>query len=280
MRALLLLLTFALSGCTTFQKDQSDASQPKKTLMQRMPWAKDDPNAMPEPYPNPVKLATVWSPETLTQAGRVPTRGFGARVFFYDEKTRAVPVDGTLIVHGFNESGGSDKPDVKRYEFTPEQFTKHFSRSDLGASYSVWIPWDAVGGDQQRISLVASFKTAEGKTLQGSPTTVLLPGAKQDRDLALAQRFSPEYRAWQSASSGKSSPTTGLTTTTIQRPAATMPAIPTAPVAPVSPSTWNVADSSSNLNSVDVVMRRNNEIPVRGKEGTNAIPASARTGIR
>ena len=36
----------------------------------------------PQPYPNPVKLASVWSPEMLTQVGRVPTRGFGARLFF------------------------------------------------------------------------------------------------------------------------------------------------------------------------------------------------------
>lgn len=275
--SIVMLSAGVMSGCTTFQKTKNDAGQPSKTLMERMPWAKSDKDAVPEPYPNPVKLATVWSPETLSQAGRVTTRGFGARVFFYDEKSRAVPVDGSLIVHGFNEDSGSKKPEVKRYEFTPEQFTNHFSQSDMGASYSVWIPWDAVGGEQRRISLVASFKTAEGKMLQGSPTTVLLPGAKENQDIALAQRFSPEYRQWQAASSGKTSPSSGLTTTTIPRTSPAMsPAIDPDIRSDALPS-WSLAGQGSKLNSVDVVMRRNNEIPSRRKSSTQVMPASSKT---
>lgn len=270
-----LIVACLLPGCSTFQKDKSSSSS--KSLMERMPWAKNDPNKAPEPYPNPVKLATVWSPETLTQAGRVPTRGFGARVFFYDEKSRPVPVDGSLIVHGFREDGTSEKPEVKRYQFTPEQLTGHFSQSDLGASYSVWIPWDAVGGKQERISLVASFQTAEGKMLQGAPTTVLLPGARTDQDIALAKRFSPEYREWQAASSGKASPSSGLTTTTIPRTVPVMsPAIDPSLRTQAVPA-WSLAEQRSNLNSVDVAMRRNNEIPIRGKTSTQAMPASSRT---
>ena len=110
--SVVVLSTSILSGCSTFQKKKSDSDPSSKSLMERMPWAKSDKDAAPEPYPNPVKLATVWSPETLSQAGRVTTRGFGARVFFYDEKTRPVPVDGSLIVHGFNEDSGSQKPDT------------------------------------------------------------------------------------------------------------------------------------------------------------------------
>jgi hypothetical protein len=279
-RGACLLLLVGMTGCSTLQKSDDFSGEPPKKLMDRMPWAKSDADKAPKPYPNPVKLATVWSPETLTQAGRTPTRGFGARVFFYDEKSRPVPVDGSLIVHGFNEENTSDKPDVKRYQFTPEQFTQHFSQSDLGASYSVWIPWDAVGGKQQRVSLVASFKTAEGKMLQGSPTTVLLPGAKTDRDVALAQRFSPEYRKWQDAASGNAPPSSGLTTTTIPRsaPSISIPPDPTNPsgVMPNSSSSWNLARQNSQSNSVNVVMRRDNEIPIREKESTQTIPAATR----
>ena len=166
------LLIFGPVGCASMS-DKTASNN--KSLLDRMPWSSSK-NEVPEPYPNPVKLAATWTPDTLVQTGRTPTRGFGGRLFFYDEKSRPVPVDGSLIVHGFDDHADDPKNSVKRFEFTPEQFTRHFSQTDLGASYSVWIPWDAIGGDQRRISLVASFKTAEGKTVQGIPATIVLPG--------------------------------------------------------------------------------------------------------
>ena len=223
---------------------QSESAAPKKSLLERMPWAKKD--KAPEPYPNPAKLAAVWSTESLTQVGRVPTRGFGGRIFFYDEKTRSVPVDGTLVIHGFDDKAEDPKTAVKRFEFTPEQLTSHFSQSDVGASYSVWIPWDAIGGEQRHISLVASFKTKEGKTLQGQPTNVLLPGTKADSAMALANRYSPTF---------------GLGNEL-----------------PPSVGTWNIARSSSS-NSVDIAMVDRNDAPENGQgEPANAIASPAKTG--
>lgn len=178
--------------------------------------AKDAP---PVPYPNPVKMATTWSPDTLVQNGHTPTRGFGGRIYFYDQKSNAVPVDGKLVIHGFDDTarGEDDSADVKRFEFTAEQFTRHFSQSDLGASYSIWVPWDAVGGVQRRISLVASFETTAGKFVQGEPATILLPGSSEqtaaERDATL---FSSQYHKHRRAlAAGDSS--RGMTTTTIAR---------------------------------------------------------------
>lgn len=212
-------------GCASV----SNGTKAKKpSLLDRMPWASDK-DELPEPYPNPVKMAATWTPDTLVQTGRTPTRGFGGRIFFYDEKSRPVPVEGTLIVHGFNEQAPSPQESVKRFEFTPEQFTKHFSQCDLGASYSVWIPWDVVGGDQQRISLVASFRTSEGKPVQGVPATVMLPGKKPKltpgQEMA---HFSPQYREYKDALANNTPPTSGLTTTTItrRRPRITGPEAP------------------------------------------------------
>ena len=173
---------------------------------------------MPEPYPNPVKLAVTWTPDTIIQTGRTPTRGFGGRVFFYDDKSRSVPVEGTLIVHGFDDSGAPGPANSKRFEFTPEQFTRHFSQSDLGASYSIWIPWDAIGGQQKRISLVTSFKSTAGNPIQGIPATMMLPGIKPKASEAdeLA-RQSPQYRRYVEAADSGGTQSTGLTTTTIRR---------------------------------------------------------------
>jgi len=211
------LMMLAPVGCASFSggKPGSSAKSEKKSLLARMPWSKDK---APEPYPAPVKIAATWTPDTLVQSGHTPTRGFGGRLFFYDEKSRPVPVEGTLVVHGVDEAAESKQDGVKRFEFTPEQFTKHFSHSDLGASYSVWLPWDAVGGDQKRISIVASFVNSEGRTIQCTPSVVVLPGRTQEPTEADAlAKLSPQYREHLNALASANGPTSGLMTTTIQR---------------------------------------------------------------
>lgn len=208
------ILAFAPVGCSTFSEKSKKGDS---SFLDRMPWASKQKD-QPEPYPNPVKIAATWTPDTLVQPGRTPTRGFGGRLYFYDERSRAVPVDGTLVIHGFDDTATDKTNRVKRFEFTPEQFTRHFSQTDLGASYSVWLPWDAIGGDRRRISLVASFQTVEGKTVQGLPAMLVLPGreAAKTEDDALA-KFSPKYREYLKATESGVPRTSGLTTTTIPR---------------------------------------------------------------
>ena len=181
----------------------------KGSISKKMPWSKD--KDKPEPYPNPVRMAVTWSPDTLVQTGRTPTRGFGGRLFFYDEKTKAVPVEGELTVHAFAESANGEQGEVKRYHFTSEQFTKHFSQTDIGASYSVWIPWDAVGGDQTRVSLVPSFRAANGRMVQGEQALVALPGKRISAEALAANRPTAASLLLAAREHGKS----GLVTTTI-----------------------------------------------------------------
>lgn len=169
MRELLFIAccVFAISGCASMPSADS--------FKLSNPFSKKD--KVPEPYPNPVKLGTTWTSDTLTAPGKTPTRGFGGRVFFYNEKSQTVPVDGQLLVVAYEESGiPGVPPRVRRFGFTREQFTKHYSQSDFGASYSFWLPWDADGQPQQRVTLVPSFTTAAGNVIQGQPTSVLLPG--------------------------------------------------------------------------------------------------------
>lgn len=172
--ALLGVSLVAATGCVSFPT-------PDKMKVTN-PFSKKDKE--PEPYPNPVKMAVTWTPDTLTTAGKRPTRGFGARIFFYNDKTQAVPVEGELTVVAYEETLNPGEPSrVRRFGFTKEQFTTHFSQSDLGASYSVWIPWDVEGGMGERITLVPSFQSVATKTpIQGSPTAVLLPGPMPEQD--------------------------------------------------------------------------------------------------
>lgn len=131
-------------------------------------------------YAVPARLAILWSPAVLNQAGKTPTRGFGGRIYFYDAKNKPVSVEGQLVVYAYN----NDKPNPdskvpdRKYAFTPEQFTRHYTPTELGPSYSVWIPWDTVGQPQAEISLVPVFTSASGALVMGQPSRNLLPGPK------------------------------------------------------------------------------------------------------
>lgn len=208
------------SGCstpTTYGDSQLSKFFSTPQWMSKAPWSKDE-SEHPVPYPGPVKVASTWTPDVLIQTGRTPTRGFGGRLFFFDEKTKAVPVEGTLTVHGFETGKDGKDSKIKPFKFTPEQFTKHYSQSDFGASYSIWIPWDAAGGEEKRISLVATFQTTSGKIVQGSPTTVILPGTKPEQDAPLAHgQLSPQYERHTNAIAQHATRPSGLVTTTIRR---------------------------------------------------------------
>ena len=199
IQLLILLACCSLTGCSIVKPSPHD----HRTFTQRLPLIGEPAPPEPdEPYPFPAKIAATWTPDTLVQTGRTPTRGFGGRIFFYDEKSRVVPVDGTLVIHGYDDSNGLDpKRSTKRFEFTPEQLTNHFGQTDLGASYSVWIPWDAVGGEQKRISLVASFRTEDGHLVQGVPAIVMLPGpgSKSGQTEIAVERLAPSFKDHQDA---------------------------------------------------------------------------------
>lgn len=166
----------ASPGCSSLTKDKSSKKDSPWGALQF--WKKG--------YQQPAKMAVLWSHDVLTMAGQAPTRGFGGRIYFYNNKSQTIPVEGELVVHGFDESlkkttgAPANEPD-KRFRFTAEQFTEHFSESDLGASYSIWIPWDAVDGMQKEITLLPTFVSSKGEMVQGSPAKVVLPGRTSAR---------------------------------------------------------------------------------------------------
>jgi len=53
---------------------------------------------------------------------------------------------------------------------------RHMSESELGPTYSFWLPWDEVGGRQTEISLIARFEPKGGAVVVGEQTKHLLPG--------------------------------------------------------------------------------------------------------
>ena len=50
------------------------------------------------------------------------------------------------------------------------------SESPLGKSYSLWIPWGVVGGEQRSLSIVTRFEGDNGAVVISQPVVKLLPG--------------------------------------------------------------------------------------------------------
>jgi len=174
------ILVCCLAGCKTFTPPEWAKG-----------WMGGEPKVAESQFARPTRLAVIWSPAVLNTPGQTPTRGFGGRLYFYDAANNAVPVEGQLVVYAYDDSkrNGDGKTPDRKYAFTPEQFTEHYSPTELGASYSVWVPWDQVGCDQAEISLVPVFTASSGQLVVGQQSRNLLPGPQTESSVGEVQRF-------------------------------------------------------------------------------------------
>ncbi len=184
-RTFLCSLLALSTGCASSVFDGSSNRNTKKKK-EGWSWFKK-----PE-YQEPKSMVAIWTEDTLAVPGKPVTRGFGGRLYFYNEKSQAIPVEGELMVYGFDDSvtpsstsgpvptaSPSDQELAqagKKFKFTAEQFTQHFSHSDLGASYSIWIPWDAAGGEQKKVTLLPTFISKDKRVVRGETNKLTLSG--------------------------------------------------------------------------------------------------------
>jgi hypothetical protein len=133
----------------------------------------------------PVRVVGAWTDTVLTKQGEKPQRGFGGRLAFYDhDHEKSIMVDGELVVYAFNEMGRdptNNKP-TRRYVFPADQMKLRMSESDLGATYSFFLPWDEAGGPKAEVSLICRFQPAKGALVVGEQTKHHLPGAEPVAD--------------------------------------------------------------------------------------------------
>ncbi len=220
-------IAMALStvGCETLTTD-SAASKKKKKDSSWFSFKKKE-------YQVPQSMNVTWSHDILTLPGKPATRGFGGRFYFYNEKTQAIPVDGDMVVYGFDDTNKTQTTEdlsqaTKRFRFTAEQFTTHFTEGELGASYSVWIPWDEAYGAPKKIMLIPTFLTKDGRMVRGSAANLNLPGTSKsdhnDTAIQQASATSPIAYPGQMTDAARSEvpKESGLRTTTIQVPSSSL----------------------------------------------------------
>lgn len=165
---LFLLPTLCLSVLTC-------GCQPLMNKKSMIPWG----NKKKEEKVVPDRILAVWTDTVLHQQGQKGVRGFGGRVYFYEkEKTDPIEVDGSLAVYAFNaedDAIDSQKP-LRKFVFTPEQLASHMSKTSIGPSYSIWLPWSSVSDPPQKLSLITRFEGVDGGTTISDPVIKLLPG--------------------------------------------------------------------------------------------------------
>lgn len=159
------LVATSCVGCSTLDFD----------LRKRIPWGEGAEGRLDPP----LKIVAMWTDTVMSRGGAGATRGFGGRLMFYGEEgTKPIRVKGSLVVYAFDETGRdpeNTRPD-RKYVFTGEQFEAHYSKSALGHSYSVWIPWDPAGGPLREISLLVRFTPEKGPVVVGEASRQVLPG--------------------------------------------------------------------------------------------------------
>jgi hypothetical protein len=185
------------------------------------------------PPEGPQSVAAVWTNAVLQKPGAPRTRGFGGLVTFYDAAAKTpVKAKGSLTVYAYDEHGAAGRraaPD-RKYVFTAEQFAKHCGETTMGPSYSIWIPWDKVGGPRREVTLVIRFDPEEGAPVLGAPSRVVLEGTRSFEGQATREKFGVPTRPH-----------------TDPRPAVNTPQNPVPPTANVPPHTRQMTTTTLAL---------------------------------
>lgn len=165
--ALMILLPLGL-GCTAW----------------KIPESFSLPGSKPK-FEVPNRVTDLWTFSVLNQPGQPGVRGFGGRLMFFTNlEEKPVKVEGTLTVFAFDgqENDPARATPLRKFVFTAEKLTSHYSESKLGHSYSFWLPWDEVGGPEQQVILIARFESKGGQLLVGTPSRQTLAGLGRGAD--------------------------------------------------------------------------------------------------
>ncbi|MEZ6092818.1 MAG: hypothetical protein R3C03_01075 [Pirellulaceae bacterium] len=175
INCVLALLVLVSTGCQSVHWSKGDFEK-KNWLNQPVKKKKkvsDDPQV-------PAHFVAVWKEGVLRAPDGGYARGFGGRFYFYNQENEPIKVDGDVYIYGFDDSfeGIELKTPDQKYVFHQEDLQGHYSETDLGHSYSFWIPWDQEHNVNKRVSLVPVFKSSTGAVINSDKSIVSLPGSK------------------------------------------------------------------------------------------------------
>ena len=199
-----------LAGCQTMSWDVPE-SLTSWDMKKSIPWQRD---AKAQP---PLRIVGSWADAVRHTPGQSSERGFGGRISFFGRTSdESLKVDGQLVVYAFDEEGRSptDNRPTRRYVFPRALIDKHRTDSETGPFYSFWLPWDDVGGDQKRISLIVRFQPVGAPVVISEQTRHILPGKLSPEQSALMSEQTDQRPAGEAdvkLLAGHEKPGTGVT---------------------------------------------------------------------
>jgi hypothetical protein len=158
-----IIICISIAGCSSLPKPDFSAWKPAGPI---------------------TAVVAAWEPAVSN--GDKPMRGFGGRLYFYDqEMSRPAKVKGTIIVYAFDEEGRAFNDSKPNEGFVFDSKTLNskgvYAKSKIGHSYNLWIPWDAAGpeGKAKKISLIVRYIPEKGASITSSQSTAYLPGRRE-----------------------------------------------------------------------------------------------------
>ena len=135
-----------------------------------------------------MRMAAIWNEQVLHVPQEGVVQGFTGRIFFHGANDEPVRVDGELSVYGYDDSRElkSNIPDYK-FVFSAEELDRYFEVSQLGPSYSIWLPWENSDGVRTPVSLVPVLKRSDGQVVVGEVARLTLSGS-EPIDSSIAKR--------------------------------------------------------------------------------------------
>ena len=178
---IMLLLIFPMAGCQAINFGKKTDQPVAKRLPKIANLAKEKmaPDRILAKASSPNRMVIIWKDAVVRSGDGQTKKGFGGRVYFYGKGEDPIQVDGQMVVYGYDDTNehSSTTPD-RKYVFAQDSFQTHYDPSELGPSYSVWIPWDEVQAPEKTICLMPFFETASGIQLSAGMSEITLPGRK------------------------------------------------------------------------------------------------------
>lgn len=141
-----------------------------------------------KPAGPPTSAVAAWSYCVEHRDDGDPRRGFGGRVYFYDQDARRpVKIDGNVVVYAYDESVCSpDDPEpTRRHLFEKDEVKGAYVKSKLGHSYNFFVPWDSdtVNGESKKVSLIVRYVPKKGSSVMTQQTAVYMPGKPNQNEM-------------------------------------------------------------------------------------------------